>query len=454
MNSKFSIQQFEDKPLSHYAYAIVSQGEMILIDPARNPQPYYDFASLQKAKIVGVIETHPHADFVSSHLEISKNTGANIYTSKLVGAEYPHTSFDDGDIIILGSVKLKSLNTPGHSPDSICIVLESEGIDIAVFTGDTLFIGDCGRPDLRENAGKITATRETLAKDMFHSLRNKLIPLNDDVLVYPAHGAGTLCGKGLSEANSSTIGAEKLNNWSLQNSTEQDFVNQLIADQPFIPKYFGFDVATNKKGANDFLPSISIVPRLEKITCEACANKLENDIIIIDTRPQNIYKEGHFENSFNLQIGGKFETWLGSIIAPNEPFYLTAETEKELTELIERIAKIGYEAQIKGAFVGMFCATKDNILDLEHFTKNQDNYTIIDIRNSSEVKEKQVFKTSINIPLAELRERTSEIPTDKPILVHCAGGYRSAAGSSIIKSKLNGTSQVYDLSEAIKQFQK
>lgn len=451
MNSKFLIQQFEDKPLSHYAYAIVSQGEMILIDPARNPQPYYDFAKEQNAKIVGVVETHPHADFVSSHLEISKTTGATIYVSKLVGAEYPYTSFDEGDIITLGEVKLKSLNTAGHSPDSICIVLESESKDIAVFTGDTLFIGDCGRPDLRENAGNITATRETLAKDMFYSLRNKLMPLSDDVLVYPAHGAGTLCGKGLSEANSSTIGAEKLTNWSLKDMTEIEFVKNLIADQPFMPKYFGFDVATNKKGANDFLPSISKVPRLEKITCENCANKLENNIIIIDTRPQNIYKEGHLKNSFNLQIGGKFETWLGSIIAPNEPFYLTAETENELTELIKRVSKIGYEAQIKGAFTGMFCALKDNVLDLDNFTNNQDSYTIIDIRNTSEVKDKQIFKTSINIPLAELRERTHEIPTDKPILVHCAGGYRSGVGSSIVKNSFTD-SIVYDLSEAVTTF--
>ena len=451
MKTKFSIEQFEDKPLSHYAYAIVSQGEMILIDPARNPQQYYDFAIRQNAKIVGVIETHPHADFVSSHLEINKTTGVPIYVSKLVGAEYPHRSFDDGDTISLGGVKLKSLNTPGHSPDSICIVLESEGKDIAVFTGDTLFIGDCGRPDLRENAGNITATREALAKDMFHSLRNKLMPLNDTVLVYPAHGAGTLCGKGLSEANSSTIGAEKQTNWSLQNSTEQEFIIRLIADQPIIPKYFGFDVAINKKGATDFLPSISLVPRLEKITCDSYGNKLDPKTIIIDTRPQQQFKIRRFANSFNLQIGGKFETWLGSIILPNEPFYLTAETENELTELIERIAKIGYETQIKAAFIGIFCDLKDTILDLEHFTNNQNNYTIIDIRNASEVKEKQIFKSSINIPLSELRERIMELPTDKPFLVHCAGGYRSALGSSSIKNSLPDK-VVYDLSEAVTTF--
>ncbi|MFW0716417.1 rhodanese-like domain-containing protein [Pedobacter sp. N23S346] len=451
MNTKYLIKQFEDKPLAHYAYAIVSGGEMVLIDPARNPQPYYDFAKEQDVKIVGVVETHPHADFVSSHLEISLTTGATVYTSKLVGAEYPHHGFDDGDKMNIGSVKLKSLNTPGHSPDSICVVLEGEGKDIAVFTGDTLFIGDCGRPDLRETARKITATREALAKEMFHSLRNRLMPLNDDVLVYPAHGAGTLCGKGLSEANSSTMGAEKLTNWSLQKCTEEEFVKQLMADQPFIPKYFGFDVALNKKGANDFLAGISGVPRLEKINDEFDAHKLEADVIIIDTRPQQQFKAAHFANSINIQIGGKFETWLGSIINPIEWFYLTAETESQLTELIERIAKIGYEAQIKGAFVGSFDTTIPSFLDLTNFSAHQTDYTIIDIRNMSEVSEKQIFETAIHIPLAELRERVKEIPTEKPIVVHCAGGYRSAIGSSIINNSLAGKA-VYDLGEAVTAF--
>ena len=451
MNNSYSIKQFEDKPLSHYSYAIVSQGEIILIDPARNPQPYYDFAKQQNAKIVGVIETHPHADFVSSHLEIHNTTGATIYVSKLLGAEYNHSTFDEGDIINLGNVKLKSLNTPGHSPDSICIVLEIEDKEIAVFTGDTLFIGDCGRPDLRENEGNITSTKVNLAKNMFHSLRDKLLTLNDDVLVYPAHGAGTLCGKELSKANSSTIRVERMSNWCLQTTTESDFVKKLNADQLFIPKYFGFNVGINKKGANPFLSSISIVPRLEKITFENCAGKLDCNILIIDTRPEKQFKEGHFDNSINLQTGGKFETWLGSIISPNEPFYLTANTENELDELIERIAKIGYESQIKGVFAGMFCSTKEDVLDLNHFTNNQANYTILDVRNTSEVKEKQIFENSINIPLPELRERANEIPVDKPILVHCAGGYRSAVGSSIVKNILPNKT-VLDLSENIVDF--
>ncbi|MBA9079056.1 MBL fold metallo-hydrolase [Rufibacter quisquiliarum] len=260
------IQQFEDKGLAHYSYAILSecQKEIVLVDPARNPQQYYDYAQEHDAQIVGVIETHPHADFVSSHLEIHEKTGATIYAHSLVGADYPHQAFDEGAVLEIGKVKLKSLHTPGHSPDSISVVLEHEGKDKAVFTGDTLFIGDVGRPDLRENAGNLTAKREELARQMYHSTREKLMKLADDVVVYPAHGAGTLCGKALSEANSSTIGDEKFSNPALKEMTEDQFVTYLTADQPFIPKYFGYDVGLNKQGAPNYQQSVQAVKRLEK----------------------------------------------------------------------------------------------------------------------------------------------------------------------------------------------
>jgi glyoxylase-like metal-dependent hydrolase (beta-lactamase superfamily II)/rhodanese-related sulfurtransferase len=452
---EMEIKQFEDKNLAHYSYAVISNGEVALIDPARNPQPYYDFAKQHNAKITAVIETHPHADFVSSHLEIYNTTGATIYVSKLLGSEYPHQTFDDGDAIVLGNITLKALNTPGHSPDSISIVaIDENGKENAVFTGDTLFIGDCGRPDLREQAGAITATRAELAKQMFHSLRNKLMTLPDDVLVYPAHGAGSLCGKGLSEQNSSTIGAEKISNWSLQNLSEDEFVKELLSDQPFIPKYFPFDVGINKKGADAYATSILKVQRRETVTSEEFANILNPDILIIDTRPQEQFKKSHLKNATNLMNDTKFETWLGSIVNPDEPFYLIAENDMVLNQLIERTAKIGYEKQIALAFVMDYGNTEMNIFDSDNLKDNEDAFTIVDIRNHSEVKNNKIFANAIHIPLHELRERTNEIPVHKPIVVHCAGGYRSAAGSSIIKSKLNGTLQVYDLSEAVKQFQK
>lgn len=428
--------------------------QLFLINPGRNPQPYYDFAAAHGAQIVAVIETHPHADFVSSHLEIAQTTGANIYVSKLLGAEYDYIPFDEGDSISLGDFTLRALNTPGHSPDSISIVLNANGKDYAVFTGDTLFIGDVGRPDLRENVGNITAQREELARKMYHTLREKLMKLDDDVLVYPAHGAGSLCGKALSGANYSTIGAEKMSNYALRPMSEEEFIKELIADQPFVPKYFGFDVVMNKKGAPAYQTSINNVPRLNPIRSAEDVAQLDRNVIIIDARPQVEFRKGHLRNSINLMNGGKFETWLGSIINPNEPYYLAAGDEATLNELIAKAAKIGYEPFIKGAFViqGYAELTSPEI-DLEAFRRQPSDYAIVDIRNWSEIKTKKIFDNSIAIPLPELRERIGDIPKGKPIVVHCAGGYRSAAGASIIANALEKEGiTVYDLSEAINTF--
>ena len=442
------IEQFEDKALSHYSYAILSdcENKIVLIDPSRDTSPYVKFAAKHVAQIIGVVETHPHADFVSGHLELHKTTGAKIYCSKLIGAAYPHQTFDAGDVLSFGKIKLKAVNTPGHSPDSISIIMEHEGKDKAVFTGDTLFIGDCGRPDLREQAGNITIKREELARQMYLSLCEKLMTLDDKVWVYPAHGAGTLCGKALSDANRSTIGAEKISNWALQPVSENEFIKALLLDQPFVPKYFPYDVEVNKHGASNLKDAIDKVPAINSI------EDLDSNILIIDTRAETTFKAGHTTGAVNIQGNGKFETWLGSIVAPKEPFYLTAADKKSLKEVILRCAKIGYEGFIKAAFVFNGGNETTDLLNIDKFYTYQNDYSIIDIRNDAEVQEQKIFNKAVHIPLPELRERISEIPVDKPVVVHCAGGYRSAAGSSIINNALKGKIQVYDLGEAIKDF--
>lgn len=448
------IKQWEDKNLSHYSYAILSECEqkIILVDPARNPAQYLAYAAENDATIAGIIETHPHADFVSSHLEIAQTTGAKIYVSKLVNADFEHTTFDEGDEIILGKIRLTPLNTPGHSPDSISILMEHEGKQKAVFTGDTLFIGDCGRPDLRESAGNIKSTRAELASKMYHSLRDKLATLDGEVLVYPAHGAGTLCGKALSDAASSTIAVEKMTNWSLQESTEADFVKELLQDQPFVPAYFPFDVELNRQGAPAFDKSIKAIKIKDPIDTSVAKQDLEEDVWIVDTRNQASFKKAHLPQSINLMLNGKLETWLGSIIQPNESFYLAAATPEELQKALERVASIGYEAQVAAAFVINNADETTPVIDVDTFKASPGDYTIVDVRNDSEVKENKIFKDSIAIPLASLRQRINEIPTDKPIVVHCAGGYRSAAGSSVIAAELKPDVPVYDLGEAIKDF--
>lgn len=448
------IKQWEDKYLAQFSYGVLSDCEkkIVLIDPARNPQPYLDFAKENAAEIVGIIETHPHADFISSHCELKQRTGATIYTSSLVDARYPHQAFDEGQTIQIGKIRLTALNTPGHSPDSISVLLEHDGKDKAIFSGDTLFVGDCGRPDLREGAGNLRAARKDLATNMYQTLREKFMPLADDVILYPAHGAGTLCGKGLGDAKSSTMGAEKQTNWSLQPMSDAEFVEALLKDQPFVPAYFPYDVEVNRKGAKPFQESVAAVTLGTPVKSEGDLARLAKNVILVDARNGKAYKKEHLPHSVNLMEGEKFETWLGSIIKPEEPFYLAAEDEAQLKRLIARAAAIGYEAQIKEAFVLEYGNEEQPLLNIDSFKENTKDYTIVDVRNASEAKLHKPFAHSINIPLPELRARVHEIPTSKPVVVHCAGGYRSAAGSSIVNSELGEKTKVFDLGEAIKKF--
>lgn len=441
------IHQFYDTDLAHASYAILRAGQVIVIDPARNPQPYYEFALQHEADITGVIETHPHADFVSSHLEIHETTGATIYVSHLLGATYPHQTFDEGDEISLADIKLKAINTPGHSPDSICVLVEDEnGQTTTLFSGDTLFVGDVGRPDLREEAGNITAKKEDLARQMYRSTRQKLMTLPEDVVVYPAHGPGSLCGKNMSPDLQSTIGRELRENYALQLMDELQFVNELTSDQPFAPQYFGYDVELNKQGAPAYAKSIANVAHLNTDSA------LDADTLVIDTRSKDIFNKGHIKNAINLQLQGKFETWLGAVVEPREPFYLIAADNEKLETALSRAAKIGYEQQVKGALLSPINATEVSVeLDLQDFKANPNSYTIIDARNWNEINAGLLFANSLTIPLPELRKRLNEIPTDKPIVVHCAAGYRSAAARSIMVQYITNV-PVYDLSDVVVDF--
>lgn len=440
-----TIQQFEYKPLAHYSYAILSDGEMAVIDPERNPFQYYEFAKENNAKIVAVIETHPHADFVSSHLQIHEETGAAIYNSAKLGAGYPHTPFDEGATISIGDISISAVNTPGHSPDSITIVAKGDN-QIALFTGDTLFIGDVGRPDLREKSGNMTAKRQELAEMMYETIRHKFNGLPDDALVYPAHGAGSLCGKNISPDKSSTLGNERMQNWAFKNQTKEEFVNTLLDSQPFIPSYFGYNVDINKSGAQNVRKAKSTVAFRMNTTAEG---------LVIDTRKASDFKNGHLPRSINIQASSeddKFETWLGSIVEPKESFHLVIENPNDLNNLLARVSKIGYETQLKSVItLDRAGLVKSSVLDLKDFKNNPSKYTIVDIRNQSEINDGKFFEQAIPSPLNELRNSINAIPTDKPIVVHCAGGYRSAAGSSILERQLKDAT-VFDLSEAINDF--
>jgi hydroxyacylglutathione hydrolase len=440
------IEQFYDEGLAHASYAVLSARKVILIDPARNPKPYYDFAETNDAKIVGVIETHPHADFVSSHLEIHHTTGATLYASKLLGADYPHQTFDEGDRITLGNITLEALNTPGHSPDSICVLaVDQDGTEQAIFTGDTLFVGDVGRPDLRENVGNIQAKAEELARLMYRSTREKILTLPDEVVVYPAHGPGSLCGKNISSDRFSSIGRERRENPALQEMAEDEFVDFITADQPWVPKYFQYNVALNKAGAEPFEPSIRMATNLFD------QSNLADTVLIVDTRKADDFRAGHLPHSINIPDSKKFETWLGSVVAPSESFYLVGYDEEALRSLMEKVAKIGYEKSVNGLLWDIEGTVKGEAFDKTDFDQNPKSYHILDIRNEAEVAKGKIFENAIHIPLHRLRENAEALPDDKPIVVHCAGGLRSAIGASILSS-LMPQARVLDMSETIKQY--
>lgn len=446
-----NIEQIYDKGLAHGAYAIESDGQVALVDPGRDPQPFIDFAKKHNAQIVAVFETHPHADFASSHLEFHEKFGAKIYVNPKVGVAYEHVPIENGDEVKIGNLTIRAVFTPGHSPDhNTYLLLDENGNKHAVFTGDSLFVGDVGRPDLREGAGNINMKKEELAAQMYDTVHNIFAPMPNDVLVYPAHGGGSACGKSMSmDETYSTIGKEKDRNWAMQVKDKAEFVKTLLEGQVNIPKYFPYSVEMNRKGFEPFEESVKKVPRL------STPSSMDKEVLIIDSRKSESYKKGHLKGAINIPDGEKFEQWLGSIVAPEENFYLLSESPEKLEAVIRKTAKIGYERFIKGALTvdqTFDLSEKSEYADVEALKEQLPKFTILDIRDEEEVKVNKIFKDSIHIPLGQLRERAHEVPSDKPVVVHCAGGYRSAIGSSILESEYNQAVKVLDLGEGIKQF--
>jgi hydroxyacylglutathione hydrolase len=443
------ITPFYDKGLSQLSYTILSEDSMVIIDPARNPSPYYQFAHEHNAKIVAVIETHLHADFVSSHREIRDLTGAPIYISEYARAEYPHRPFDEGDEIRVGKIKLSAINTPGHSPDSICILLQNEsGLDHALFTGDTLFVGDVGRPDLREEGPSASAATE-MAQALFASLHEKILCLPDNTRVYPGHGPGSLCGGNPGAELESTLGKEKQTNPMLRIAEPARFINQLItsAQQTHIPKYFASAVALNRRGASVLEDAIRSIPRMVGYSPNTTRQQLT-----VDVRSRQMFRISHLPGAVNIERSGNFETWLGSVICPEESFYLIAEDTVGLRDAICRAASIGYEKNIRRAIIYPYASfANPPRFDFRQFVEQPSAAMILDVRSKQESTEEPVFESAINIPLPKLRERMPEITTDKPIVVHCSSGYRSAIAASLLRRYLPKAT-VYDMGDSIADF--
>ena len=443
------VEQFYDEGLAQASYGIISNGEAALVDPARDPKPYEDWARENGAKITAIFETHPHADFASGHLELSKRNNAPIYVNPKMGVFYEHTALEDGDEVKIGDATIRAIETLGHSPDHHSYMLIDEnGKERGIFTGDSLFVGDIGRPDLREGAGNFNLPKEELAGKMYDTMTGIFKKFADEVAVYPAHGAGSACGKNMVKGeNSSTMAKERTRNWALQEDDRQAFVNNLLSDQPAVPKYFPYEVELNRQGAPNYEESVKAVKRMQS------AADIEKGSLVIDTRPSEDFRAGHIEGSINIPDGGKFESWLGSLISPEERFYFIGNDEQSLDAVIRKSAKIGYEGHIKGAVTAdKLEGQKLETAPVEKLRSSPTTFTIVDVRNPGEVAEKKAFDNSVNIPLNTLRDRVDEIPEDKPITVHCAAGYRSAIASSILQAKKGEKAQIMDISDSIKHW--
>jgi hydroxyacylglutathione hydrolase len=436
------IEQIYTGCLAQGAYYITSNGEAAIIDPLRETQPYLDRLERDGAKLKYIFETHFHADFVSGHVDLSKNTGAPIVYGPNATCEFECISATDGQIFELGDVKIKVLHTPGHTMESTCFLLIDEnGKDHALFSGDTLFIGDVGRPDLAQKAASMT--QEQLAATLFHSLRDKVMTLNDDVVVYPAHGAGSACGKNMSKETVSTIGNQKQNNYALRaNMTEEEFIKEVTDGLLPPPAYFGMNVAMNKKGYESFEKVLN--QGMRALTAEEFEMAAEETgSLILDTRSNTVFSKGFVPQSINIGIDGDFAPWVGALIADvKQPILLVTETGAE-EESVTRLSRVGFDnilGHLKGGYTAWKAAGKEvdsvNRVTAEKFaseaTTGKDK--IVDVRKESEYAAEHI-EDAYSKPLAYINEWIKDVNPSEHFYLHCAGGYRSMIAASILQAR-------------------
>lgn len=436
------IEQIYTGCLAQGAYYITSKGEAAIIDPLREIKPYLERAKKDGVKIKYIFETHFHADFVSGHVDLAKSTGAKIIYGPTARPEFECIVAKDGEEFKVGDITIKVLHTPGHTMESSSFLLKDEkGKDTALFSGDTLFIGDVGRPDLAQKAASMT--QEQLAAILYHSLRDKVMTLSDDVIVYPAHGAGSACGKNMSKETMSTIGAQKKTNYALrENMTEEEFVKEVTDGLLPPPAYFPMNVAMNKSGYENIETVMERgLSELNAEEFEAAAN--ETDSVMLDTRADNIFSKGFIPNSINISLDGQFAPWVGALIPDvKQQLLIIAEPGRE-EETVMRLARVGYDkvtGYLKGGFDAWKSAGKEfdtiNRISASDFEKvfDKENSLVIDVRRSGEYNAEHVDGAK-NIPLDYLNESLAEFPKDKDFIIHCGGGYRSMTAASILKAR-------------------
>jgi glyoxylase-like metal-dependent hydrolase (beta-lactamase superfamily II)/rhodanese-related sulfurtransferase len=413
-------QQFYLTCLSHASYMLGSEGVAVVVDPQRDVSLYIDEAAAQGLEIKHVIETHLHADFVSGHRELADRTGAKIYVGARAGATFPHVAVHDGDEIRFGRGVLKFLETPGHTIESISIAvtdLDRRETPYAVLTGDTLFIGDVGRPDLAPDLAP-----QQLAGMLFDSLHQKLIPLGDDVEVFPAHGAGSLCGKQMRPERQSTIGKERALNYALRAATKEEFVRLLTAEMPERPGYFAADAEINRTGAGA-LAELREIPELDRIPENA---------IVLDTRPSQQFFAGHIPGAVHIALAGQYASFAATILGLDKDIVLVAEDEEHLKESRIRLARVGIERVIGSMMRWDGPVEEIHQVSVEDLRREMEHVQIVDVRREGEFAAGHIEGAKL-MPLHKLESMTAELDHDRPIAVHCKGGYRSAIACSLIQ---------------------
>lgn len=433
------VEQLYTGCLAEAAYYIESNGEAAVVDPIRETEPYLQLAQKRGAKIKYIFETHFHADFVSGHIDLAAKTGALIIYGPNANPEYPVHVAKDGETFSLGKLTFKVLHTPGHTMESSCYLLQDEnGKDYALFSGDTLFVGDVGRPDLAVKS-EHPLTQEQLASTLFDSLQSKIIPLADEVLLYPAHGPGSSCGKNLGSETWSTIGEQKRSNYALLLSNRADFVKEVCSGLLPPPAYFFEDASINRKG---YRPLEQVLSESETaLSLEQVKAALNNGALVLDSRTADEFEKGFIPGSVNMGLNGSFALWAGTLLDIQVPLVVVAPEGKEKETLI-RLARVGYE-KVSGYLSGGFATWQtaglpiDTIqsIDAEEFMARQaEGYAVIDVRKRSEA-ETGMFASAMNLPLADINENYTMVNEDQPTLLHCAGGYRSMVAISILRRK-------------------
>jgi glyoxylase-like metal-dependent hydrolase (beta-lactamase superfamily II)/rhodanese-related sulfurtransferase len=436
------IEQIYTGCLAQGAYYIISNGEAAIIDPLRETAPYIDRLTSDNVKLKYIFETHFHADFVSGHLDLSTQTGAKIVYGPNAKPEFDIISAEDNQIFEVGNIKIKVLHTPGHTMESTCyLLIDENGKDTALFSGDTLFIGDVGRPDLAQKAASMT--QEQLAGILFHSLRDKVMTLADDVVVYPAHGAGSACGKNMSKETVSTIGEQKQQNYALRaNMTEAEFIKEVTDGLLPPPAYFGMNVAMNKKGIPSFASILnSGMKAIDASDFEQLVD--ESGALILDTRNASDFSKGFVPQSINIGISGDFAPWVGALIADvNQPIVLVTDSGKE-EETVTRLSRVGFDS-VLGHLKGGFEAWKTSGFDVDTInriaTVQFENEVkigvskVVDIRKESEY-EAEHLEDAYSKPLAYINDWIKDINPNEHFFMHCAGGYRSMIAASILQAR-------------------